>query len=181
MKTLHPRNLHNERYDFSKLIKSSKQLEQYVKKNKYDDLSIDFHSNDAVIALNEALLKHFYQIDWKIPKKYLCPPIPGRVDYIHYIADLLSHSNSEIIPKGKKVQGLDVGIGANCIYPIVGNRSYGWSFIGSEIDNVSIQNAQNIISSNEVLKDTITILHQASKENIFENIINENEKLDFTM
>jgi len=181
MKTLHPRNLHNERYDFSKLIKSSKQLEQYVKKNKYDDLSIDFHSNDAVIALNEALLKHFYQIDWKIPKKYLCPPIPGRVDYIHYIADLLSHSNSEIIPKGKKVQGLDVGIGANCIYPIVGNRSYGWSFIGSEIDNVSIQNAQNIISSNEVLKDTITILHQASKENIFENIINENDKLDFTM
>jgi len=181
MKTLHPRNLHNERYDFSKLIKSSKQLEQYVKKNKYDDLSIDFHSNDAVIALNEALLKHFYQIDWKIPKKYLCPPIPGRVDYIHYIADLLSYSNSEIIPKGKKVQGLDVGIGANCIYPIVGNRSYGWSFIGSEIDNVSIQNAQNIISSNEVLKDTITILHQASKENIFENIINENDKLDFTM
>jgi len=181
MKTLHPRNLHNERYDFSKLIKSSKQLEQYVKKNKYDDLSIDFHSNDAVIALNEALLKHFYQIDWKIPKKYLCPPIPGRVDYIHYIADLLSHSNSEIIPKGKKVQGLDVGIGANCIYPIAGNRSYGWSFIGSEIDNVSIQNAQNIISSNEVLKDTITILHQASKENIFENIINENDKLDFTM
>jgi len=181
MKTLHPRNLHNERYNFSELIQSSNQLEQYVKKNKYGDLSIDFHSNDAVMALNEALLKHFYQVDWSIPQKSLCPPIPGRVDYIHYISDLLAHSNSGIIPKGKNIQGLDVGIGANCIYPIVGNRSYGWQFIGSDIDKISVENAQNIISSNGSLQDKIEIRLQPSKENIFDNIIKENDKLDFTI
>jgi len=180
-KTLHKRNLHNTRYDFTELISSSPKLVSYVKENQYGDLSIDFSSSDAVLELNRALLKHFYQIDWSIPKKHLCPPIPGRVDYIHYIADLLASSNSNVIPKGNTIKALDVGVGANCIYPIVGNRSYGWNFIGSEIDSVSIKNAQNIISSNEVLHDTITIKHQISKENILENIIGENDRFDFTM
>jgi len=180
-KTLHKRNLHNTRYDFAKLISSSPNLRSYVKENQYGDLSIDFSSNDAVLELNIALLKHFYQIDWIIPKKYLCPPIPGRVDYIHYIADLLANSNSEIIPKGNSIKALDIGVGANCIYPIVGNKSYGWNFIGSDIDKTSVENALNIISSNISLKDKIQILLQSSKENIFENIIKENDKIDFTM
>jgi len=181
MKTLHPRNLHNQRYDFDELIKSSSQLSQYVKKNKYGDLSIDFHSNDAVMSLNQALLKYFYQIDWTIPKKYLCPPIPGRVDYIHYLADLLANSNEGIIPKGKSIKGLDVGVGANCIYPIVGNRSYGWRFIGSDIDSVSIENAQSIIKKNLLLHNKIDIKIQKSKELIFQNIIESDDKIDFTL
>ena len=181
MKSLHARNLHNARYDFEKLICSSPSLSLYVKKNQYDDLSIDFSSNDAVLELNIALLKHFYQVDWNIPKKYLCPPIPGRVDYIHYIADLLGQSNSGLIPEGKNIKGLDIGIGANCIYPILGSRSYGWSFRGSDIDKVSCINAQNIIDSNELLNKVITIQHQISKDNIFKNIIQKNDKIDFTM
>lgn len=180
-KTLHKRNLHNSRYDFDALIKSSKELASYVKENQYGDLSIDFSSNDAVLELNIALLKHFYQIDWQIPKKYLCPPIPGRVDYIHYIADLLATSNGGVIPKGITIRALDIGVGSNCIYPIVGNRSYGWHFTGSDIDKVSVENAQNIISSNDLLKDKIHIIHQESKENIFVNIISENDRLDFTI
>jgi len=181
MKTLHPRNLHNERYDFGELIKSSSQLDQYVKKNKYGDLSIDFHSNDAVMALNKALLKHFYQIDWKIPKKYLCPPIPGRVDYMHYLADLLSLSNNGVLPKGEAVIGLDIGVGANCIYPIVGNKSYDWHFIGSDIDSTSLKNAQDIIDLNHSLENKIELRTQSSKEYIFKNIIKKNDKLDFTL
>jgi 23S rRNA (adenine1618-N6)-methyltransferase len=43
------------------------------------------------------------------------PSIPGRADYIHYIADLLAESNNGIIPRSWD-QGLDIGIGANCIY-----------------------------------------------------------------
>jgi len=180
-KTLHTRNLHNDRYDFEKLIQSFPDLGVYVQKNKYGDKSIDFSSHDAVMALNTALLKHFYQIDWAIPKKYLCPPIPGRVDYIHYIADLLASSNDGEIPQGKNITGLDIGVGANCIYPIVGNRSYGWKFIGSDIDSTSIQNAQNIIVSNELLKDNIKVITQTSKEFIFKNIIQKTDKIDFTL
>jgi 23S rRNA (adenine1618-N6)-methyltransferase len=181
MKTLHPRNLHNSRYDFDALIKSLPELKEFVVENRYGDNSINFSSNGAVMALNKALLKYFYQIDWEIPKKYLCPPIPGRVDYIHNIADLLASSNNGTIPKGDTIIALDIGVGANCIYPIVGNRSYGWKFIGSEIDKVSIENAQNIISSNELLQNKIKIIAQTSKESIFENIINTNDTIDFTM
>jgi len=180
-KTLHKRNLHNNRYDFDILIADSKELAQYVKKNQYGDLSIDFHSNDAVMALNKALLKHFYQIEWQIPKKYLCPPIPGRVDYIHYLADLLSLGNNGVLPKGETVIGLDIGVGANCIYPIVGNRSYEWKFIGSDIDAVSIKNAQDIVDLNHSLKNKIELRTQSSKEYIFTNIIKKNDKIDFTM
>jgi 23S rRNA (adenine1618-N6)-methyltransferase len=179
-KTFHKRNKHNTQYDFTALIESLPKLEQYVKKNKYGNLSIDFSSNDAVLTLNQALLKHFYQIDWSIPSKYLCPPIPGRVDYIHYIADLLSVSNNNKLPKGD-IKGLDIGVGANCIYPIVGNRSYDWKFVGSDIDKVSIENANRIIDSNELLQENIQIIAQVNKDKIFENIIGKNDRFDFTM
>jgi len=179
-KALHPRNLHNQRYDFDELIKALPELIEYVKENKYNDLSIDFSNSEAVLLLNKALLKHFYQVDWEIPKKYLCPPIPGRVDYIHYLADLLCESNNGEIPKGKDVKALDIGVGANCIYPLVGHKSYGWRFVGSDIEEVAIKSARNIIELND-LNDNIEIRQQSSYENIFENIIYQGDRFDFTM
>jgi len=149
------------------------ELKNYVKLNKYGDLSIDFHSNEAVLLLNKALLKYFYKIKWDIPKKYLCPPIPGRVDYIHYIVDLLPKDLSNI-------KGLDIGVGANCIYPLVGNSVYNWKFVGSDIDDISIENANKIIQNNN-LEDKIKIIKQTSKDEIFRNIIDKNDKFTFTM
>ena len=41
--------------------------------------------------LNRAILMHHYGVkSWDIPAGYLCPPIPGRADYIHSVADLLA-------------------------------------------------------------------------------------------
>lgn len=174
-KSLHNRNVHNQRYDFDALIESYATLEQFVKPNRYGDLSIDFSSSEAVLALNKALLKHFYDLQWSIPKKYLCPPIPGRVDYIHYIADLLGKTT-----KNNAIKGLDIGVGANCIYPLVGHKSYAWHFVGSDIDDTSIENANKIITQNS-LEDKIKIIKQISKEKIFENIIKKDDKFDFTM
>ncbi|RXJ83023.1 23S rRNA (adenine(1618)-N(6))-methyltransferase RlmF [Arcobacter cloacae] len=181
-KTLHPRNFHNNRYDFTTLIKSQDSLKEFVKPNKYGDSSIDFANPDAVIALNKALLSHFYGIkNWEIPKGYLCPPIPGRADYIHHIADLLALSNNGKIPKGKTIKGLDVGVGANCIYPIIGVSIYGWQFLGSDIEKVSIESVLNIINSNEILKENIKVKQQENPSKIFVNIINKYEKYDFTL
>ena len=125
LKTLHLRNFHNDRYDFNALIKTNPDLQEFVKPNKYGDLSIDFANPQAVISLNKALLAHFYGIkNYTIPNGYLCPPIPGRADYVHHIADLLASCNNGVIPKGKAVIGLDVGIGANGIYSIIGSSVY---------------------------------------------------------
>jgi 23S rRNA (adenine1618-N6)-methyltransferase len=181
-KGLHPRNLHNDRYDFNALVQREPKLAAFVHENKYGDLSIDFADPEAVLVLNKALLSYFYKIkQWNIPKHYLCPPIPGRADYIHYVADLLAASNSGTIPSGEKIIGLDVGVGANCIYPIVGSTVYGWKFIGSDIDQVSIKSAMSLVANNETLKGKIEIREQMNPENIFTGIIGKNDRFDFTL
>lgn len=179
---LHPRNPHRFRYDFKVLIVSCPELEKFVSINKFGDESIDFANPDAVKTLNRAILKHFYQISlWDIPKYYLCPPIPGRADYIHYIADLLADDNQKQIPIGKKIKVLDIGVGANCVYPIIGSQAYGWDFVGTDIDPTAIKSAQNIIKSNSVLTDKIECRLQPSNKHIFEGILKPNEFFDVSI
>lgn len=181
-KSLHPRNLHNDRYDFESLIKSEPGLAPFVRENPYGDLSIDFADPDAVLVLNKALLSHFYGIkNWRIPKQYLCPPIPGRADYIHYMADLLAVSNGGAVPTGSRVKVLDIGVGANCIYPVIGHSVYGWRFVGTDINPTSIRSAQSIIDANDSLVGNIGLRLQNNPEKIFSGIIQKNDRFDFTL
>ena len=176
---LHPRSKHRERYDFKELIKSCPELEQFVSQNKYGDESIDFFNAEAVKILNKSLLLHYYNINfWDIPEGFLCPPIPGRADYIHQVADLLASSNADVIPTGSGIKCLDVGTGANCIYPLLGNSEYGWSFIGSEIDAVALNNAKKIIEYNSNLKNQIEFRLQENTSQVLKGIIKEEERID---
>lgn len=179
---LHPRNRHRERYDFEQLIASCPDLKHFVKLNVYGDESVDFFDPEAVKMLNTALLKHFYNIrHWSIPAGYLVPPIPGRADYIHHVADLLGSSNYGKIPTGEKVKCLDIGVGANCVYPIIGNSEYGWSFVGSEIDPVAIDSARNIIEMNPSLQGNIEIRLQDNPKDIFYGLIDREERFDISV
>lgn len=188
---LHPRNLDRFGYNFEQLINVSPELQQFVAVNEHDidssdseqaKQTIDFSNPEAVKELNRALLTHHYNIqDWDIPQNYLCPPIPGRADYLHYIADLLATTNNGIIPEGELVQGLDIGIGANCIYPIIGNSAYGWSFVGTDIDENALQNCKKIISSNQKLMDPISLQLQTESRFIFKNIITPEDRFAFTI
>ncbi|CAM3672418.1 23S rRNA (adenine(1618)-N(6))-methyltransferase RlmF [Mucilaginibacter galii] len=177
---LHQRNRHKGLYNFPELIKSSPQLASFVSMNQYNNLSIDFKDADAVKALNKALLKHFYGVElWDIPEGYLCPPIPGRADYLHYVADLLAQSNSSL-PRGKTVKVLDVGVGANCIYPLIGHHEYGWNFVGADIDALAVRSAMNIVEANGLGK-YISIRKQNAKTQFFKGIINAGEKFSLTI
>lgn len=179
---LHPRNLHRSGYDFKALIAAYPTLKEFVFINPHQTETIDFSNPEAVKALNKALLLCFYGItEWDIPKNYLCPPIPGRADYIHYLADLLADSNNGIIPEGETIQGLDIGIGANCIYPIIGNSVYGWSFVGTDIDEEALQNCKKIISDNPKLIDSISLQLQTESRFIFKNIITSEDRFAFTI
>lgn len=180
--TLHPRSLHRVKYDFRQLIKRCPELKTFVKINQYGNESVDFSNSQAVKTLNKALLKYFYGIDfWEIPSGYLCPPIPGRADYIHYMADLLTETNGGTLPAGNKIRVLDIGTGANTIYPIIGNHAYGWKFIGSDIDRTALQSAQKIASSNSRLKDSLECRLQVNKEEIFNGIVKPEESFDLTI
>jgi len=178
---LHPRNKHRFRYNFPELIVSLPELSKFVSLNPFGELSIDFKNPEAVKMLNKALLKHFYNLTfWEIPEGYLCPPVPGRADYIHYMADLLASANNELIPHGKLVKVLDIGVGANCIYPLIGHREYGWNFVGSEIDRGALLAAKNIINANS-LSEAISIRKQNSAQHIFNHIIYPGETFDLTI
>lgn len=179
---LHPRNRHRERYNFKQLIVLCPELTPYVSQNIYGDESVDFFNPEAVKMLNKALLKQYYDIDyWDIPPHYLCPPIPGRADYIHNMADLLASCNDGVIPIGNNIKCLDIGVGANCVYPIIGHKEYGWSFIGSDTDPTAIESSKNIIERNPTLKGYVDIRLQPKTGDIFKGIVKEDERIDLTI
>lgn len=179
---LHDRNPHRARYNFALLADSCPELSAFIQLNKYGNESVDFSNPAAVKTLNRALLNHFYGVSfWDIPDGFLCPPIPGRADYIHYLADLLADSNGGIIPRGKGVRVLDVGVGANCVYPIIGHQEYGWQFVGSDINPIAIATSEAIIQSNSCLKGNIKVRLQSDPQQIFSGVWQAQERFDVTL
>lgn len=179
--TLHPRNLHRNSYDFEQLISCVPELKHYVFINSYGTPTINFSIPKAVKLLNKALLQHFYAVEnWDIPDGNLCPPIPGRADYIHYLADLLNE-NSKEIPKGISVKGLDIGTGANLVYPLIAHQSYGWQMLGTDINQKSLENAQKILDDNPDFLSHIQLKFQPDSNFIFKNILSPENRFTFSM
>jgi 23S rRNA (adenine1618-N6)-methyltransferase len=183
-KNLHPRNLHKQAYDFPSLIKSYPPLASHVKTNTHGNLSIAFADPLAVKALNTALLKHHYHIaQWDIPEGALCPPIPGRADYIHYIAELLgvSEPTTHLTGRQSTINLLDIGTGANGIYSLLACQIYGWHCVGSDINIQSIENVASIIANNPTLKGDVKLRTQTDKNHIFDGIIQTGEYFDVSV
>ncbi len=185
-KGLHPRNAHRERYDFDALIKTSPELAPAVHRNRFDQLSINFADPVSVKLLNQALLKHCYRIRfWDIPEHYLCPPIPGRADYLHYLADLLAatlgNPRRGQVPTGKQIAALDIGMGANCVYPIIGAQVYGWCFVGSDVDPVAIAAADTLVDHNPAMQGQLHSRLQTNPGCLFKHIMGDDEQFDVTL
>lgn len=176
---LHPRNQHREGYDFERLFVKSPELEAFITRNPRGQMTINFQDVDAVRMLNRALLMTHYEIDfWDIPAAYLCPPIPGRVDYIHCLADLLAESNDQEIPHGSDIKVLDIGTGASLVYPLTGQHEYGWDFTGVDIDPVSIKSARQICERNRL---NIKLKRQNNAEDIFEGVVGPDDVFHLTL
>lgn len=170
---MHPRNLHHDRYDLNQLSQDTPELAAFIQKSPAGQDTVDFTNAEAVKILNRAILKTFYGIQyWDIPQNFLTPPVPGRSDYLHYLKDLLGGI--------KNVRGLDIGTGANLIYPLLGHALYGWSFVGSEVNPEALKSAQNIIEKNH-LDQTLEVRPQLQKESIFSEIMDPEEKFSFSM
>ncbi|WP_204353483.1 23S rRNA (adenine(1618)-N(6))-methyltransferase RlmF [Franconibacter helveticus] len=177
---LHPRNRHQHRYDFAALKQSCPALASYVRLSPQGEETVDFADPQAVKTLNQALLAHFYGVKhWAIPDGFLCPPVPGRADYLHHLADLLAEGNGGALPAQASV--LDIGVGANCIYPLIGQHEYGWRFTGSETHDEAFRSAQAIIEGNPGLSRFIRLRRQKRADAIFEGIIHKNELYDATL
>ncbi len=179
---LHPRNLHRLGYDFITLAFDSPALKEFVKPNKYNNWSVDFSDNQAVRAFSKALLSQYYGIThWEFPDTYLCPPIPGRADYLHYLADLLQRENSGVLPVGKRIRTLDIGTGASCIYPLLGHAIYQWHFVASDIDPIAIESALTNIANSDRHATAVECRLQNNPEQIFSGIIQAGELFDLVI
>jgi len=179
--TLHPRNRFRAGYDFRKLIESSPGLAPFVAPNAHGDLSVDYADPQAVKALNRALLKDAYGLDvWDVPPGSLCPPIPGRSDYLHHAADLIG-AGGDAATSRHPVVVLDIGMGANCIYPLIGAREYRWHFVGSEIDPLALRWAKRLVAANPTVADLIECRLQKSPLQCFKGVVKAGETFDFSM
>lgn len=173
----HPRNRHAGRYDFAALVQRCPELAPFIRPNPVGSDTIDFADPAAVLALNRALLTCDYGMThWDIPPGYLCPPIPGRADYLHHVADLLGPA-----ARGPIVRILDVGMGANCIYPIIGVQEYSWSFVGTDVDPVAVNWARQLVVANRQLTGKVECRLQKSPTAIFRGVLQPGEKFDASM
>lgn len=181
-RSLHPRNRHQGEYDFAALIACSPQLLPFVLTNAYGNRSIDFADANSVRALNRALLHSHYGIaHWELPEGYLCPPIPGRADYVHGLADLLASDHGGVIPSGPAVRVLDIGTGASGIYALIAASEYGWSVVGSDIDATALTSAQAIVQANPGLDSLIELRTQQDRSSIFNGVVRDNEQFALTL
>ena len=172
-KGLHPNNKFNKGYNFDELVKSNPHLKEFVSQNKYGTTTIDFSNPKAVKELNKALLFSFDQLSiWDFPDENLCPPIPGRLDYIHHLADLLSEEEN--------IKILDIGTGATCIYPLLGVAEYHWNFVATDIDLDSLDTAQDNIDDNH-LENQIELRQQFDEQHILKGVIEEDDFFTATM
>ena len=168
--------------DFLLLIKEFPELKKYIlkqDKDKKEEIAFDWSNNDLSLLMTKSILNYYFNIKYyHIPKGYLIPPIPSRLNYLNLIKSLLtSKYNGNII---NDIIGIDIGTGANIIYPILGNSLFKWKFICTEINDEAYNNAKIILQKNN-LEQNITLIKQKNKNNIFLGILNQENKYSFSI
>ena len=171
---MHPDNPFEKEYNFNGLIQSHPKLSEFIIVGKSDRKSIDFGDSKAIIALNTALLKRTFDVNWELKPGHLCPALPGRLDYLIHVKDLLD------APSEKPITMLDIGTGASLIYPLLATAAFDWNCTASEVDIDSIEFAKKLLLLNPNLKTT-TLRNQRFKSKIFHHVMEENDYFDLVV
>ena len=151
-------------------------------------------------TLTKVLLKRDFGLEWDMPDSHLVPGLTGRINYInwiHEVLNLVQHGEEEMVSsvttkekdpvravplKGVltdkatetkaavAVEGIDVGTGASCIYPLLGHSLYSWKFLATDIDPESVESARVIVATNH-LEDSIQILQRAPDQPLLKGVV----------
>ena len=171
---MHPDNPYRHEYDLPRYIQQLPELASYCKK-KHGRLTVDFASPDAVIALNKAIIEaDCGVVGWTVPKGNLCPPIPGRIDYLLHIKSLLSDTHGPI-------KMLDIGTGATAIYGVLAATQFDYQVVGTDISQHSLSHAEKMLAANPSLASKVTLRHQPSASHIFHGVVNDTEQFDISV
>lgn len=178
---MHARNRFRDGYDFERLTTAHPPLAAFVGRSPRGDATIDFANPAAVLALNQALLADAYGLQWSLPAGALCPAVPGRLDYVHHLADLLSGGDDAAIPRGPSVRSLDIGTGASCIFPLLGASEYGWSSVATDCNQASHRWARQVVRINRSVATRIEGRHQPDALACFANVTTSGERFAASM
>ncbi|XP_033833327.1 RNA N6-adenosine-methyltransferase mettl16 isoform X1 [Periophthalmus magnuspinnatus] len=174
-KSMHPRNRYKDKPpDFAYLAAKYPEFQQHVQTSLVGRPVINFKEPEAVRALTCTLLKEDFGLTIEIPLERLIPTVPLRLNYIHWVEDLID---------GQKQlrRGIDIGTGASCIYPLLGATMNGWYFLATEVDDICFDYAKKNVEQNN-LSDLIKVVKVPKKTLLMDALKEETEIVyDFCM
>lgn len=100
----------------------------------YGKTTVDFNRPEALLCLTSVLMNYLFQLRWTLPVNHLCPRVPSRINYLIWVEQIYRR----VFNNGVEHQVVDIGTGAGLIYPLIGNRRFGWKFLATEIDQTSV-------------------------------------------
>ncbi|KAG7863261.1 hypothetical protein KL939_000580 [Ogataea angusta] len=145
-------NIISRKLDFEALVEKHQQLGRY-----FDGARYDFRSNEAVIAITEVLLKE-WGLEVHVDRARLCPRLFNRLDYLEFMCQLLGSWTNHV--------GLDVGTGHLTIYALLGARLFDLQFVGTDIDEESLELARATVEQNN-LQEKIQLVLTRPQDPLF--------------
>uniref|UniRef100_A0A7N9D4J7 U6 small nuclear RNA (adenine-(43)-N(6))-methyltransferase n=1 Tax=Macaca fascicularis TaxID=9541 RepID=A0A7N9D4J7_MACFA len=178
-KSMHARNRYKDKPpDFAYLASKYSDFKQHVQINLNGRVSLNFKDPEAVRALTCTLLREDFGLSIDIPLERLIPTVPLRLNYIHWVEDLIGHQDSD---KSTLRRGIDIGTGASCIYPLLGATLNGWYFLATEVDDMCFNYAKKNVEQNN-LSDLIKVVKVPQKTLLMDALKEESEIIyDFCM
>ncbi|KAM7413276.1 hypothetical protein PAMA_020589 [Pampus argenteus] len=174
-KSMHPRNRYKDKPpDFAHLAAKYPDFQQHVHTSLTGRPVVNFKEPEAVRALTCTLLKEDFGLTIEIPLERLIPTVPLRLNYIHWVEDLIDGQKQ---PR----RGIDIGTGASCIYPLLGATMNGWYFLATEVDDICFDAATKNVEQNN-LSDLIKVVKVPQKTLLMDALKEETEIVyDFCM
>nr|CAG4643884.1 EOG090X04JL [Lepidurus arcticus] len=142
-KFMHPRNPYKIPPDFRRLALDYPEFRKHAKQSLAGKIILDYKDPDALRALTTCLLQRDFNLLLDLPPNRLVPTLPLRLNYILWIEDLLS-------PKTESINGIDIGTGASCVYPLLAGRKHGWKMLAIEKDDLNCEYAKKNVEANNL-------------------------------
>lgn len=162
---MHPRNIYNKQIDFNELSKNYPEFSKIAKVDLNGKIKLDFSDLETKFVLTKCCLMKDFLLDVDLPKNRLCPTLPLRLNYIHFIEDILEHCGIK-----ENISGVDIGTGASSIYCLLTARLHkDWKMFGLEIDQENIKSSTVNVAKNQ-LNDSIKIINQDGSDKIFQKL-----------
>ncbi|XP_075746491.1 RNA N(6)-adenosine-methyltransferase mettl16-like [Rhipicephalus microplus] len=155
--TMHERSVFRTPPDFTVLAEKYFDFSQHVTYNTLGKAKLDFKDSDSQRALSKTLLKHFFELDVRLPQGRLVPAVPQRLNYLLWVQDLVEKA----LERKENVVALDVGTGASCVLALLGHKQCGWDFVGTETDSTAATSAVENVTRNS-LEEHIKVLEVGS-------------------